>query len=577
MRMIIDRLRGQRGFSMPTVMGAMLAAMSISLVAFASAGGDQHGARYDQNQKLAYAAAEAGIHEYLFHLNDDEAYWTKCDGPDVPAWIGQPWNGSDADTSDPDIDDPRVRRNVPGSDAQYTIELLPVEATCDPTDSTSMIDTQSGTFRIRSTGFVRNAKRSIIGTFRRRGFLDFLWYTDLETQNPVTYKVQTGGYPSKQTPSSSPTPPDAQALASANCSKYYDQRKNWTATVEVTEPSGTKRNLALKCNDINFITGDGIEGPLHTNDQLLVCGAPIFGRNVGGVKDAIEVVHPSGYRYNTGCSGNNANFVGEKRFNAPLLNPPPVVSMKSIAETGGYIYTGKTTIQLNGGSLRITNGSTTVDRAYPPNGVIYVANGAGACGFYDATRTDVVNLACGDVEVRGTYAKDLTIAAERDIVVTGDVIEQSGSNAMMGLIAENFVRVGHRVTHKWNGSNGQYPRAKWNSSVYDWTWTESDGDFSCKNVAGSWPNRIDAAILAISHSFIVDNWFCGAALGTLTVNGAIAQKYRGIVGTFGSSDTGFLKDYNYDDELKYRQPPHFLYPIQTSWRVIRQTEQAPAR
>ena len=64
---------------------------------------------------------------------------------------------------------------------------------------------------------------------------------------------------------------------------------------------------------------------------------------------------------------------------------------------------------------------------------------------------------------------------------------------------------------------------------------------------------IDAAILAINHSFIVDHYDCGATLGTLTVNGAISQKFRGAVGTFsgGSAVTGYLKNYNYDDRLRY--------------------------
>ena len=34
--------------------------------------------------------------------------------------------------------------------------------------------------------------------------------------------------------------------------------------------------------------------------------------------------------------------------------------------------------------------------------------------------------------------------------------------------------------------------------------------------------RIDAAIMSLLHSFIVDNYDCGE-LGTLTVNGAIVQ------------------------------------------------------
>ena len=50
-------------------------------------------------------------------------------------------------------------------------------------------------------------------------------------------------------------------------------------------------------------------------------------------------------------------------------------------------------------------------------------------------------------------------------------------------------------------------------------------------------STIDAAILAINHSFIVDNYNCGARLGTLNVIGAIAQKYRGAVGTTAAPAT----------------------------------------
>ncbi len=90
----------------------------------------------------------------------------------------------------------------------------------------------------------------------------------------------------------------------------------------------------------------------------------------------------------------------------------------------------------------------------------------------------------------------------------------------------------------------------------------------------SQPNlRIDAAILAIAHSFIVDHYDCGDDLGTLTVNGAISQKFRGAVGTFGNWEQrhGYDKNYNYDDRLRYISPPHFLDPVQSSWHMQRQT------
>ena len=61
----------------------------------------------------------------------------------------------------------------------------------------------------------------------------------------------------------------------------------------------------------------------------------------------------------------------------------------------------------------------------------------------------------------------------------------------------------------------------------------------------------------------------------LSVSGAIAQRYRGPVGTSGG--TGFIKDYNYDDRLKYRSPPFFLNPIDAAWGIVRSNEQVPAR
>ena len=40
--------------------------------------------------------------------------------------------------------------------------------------------------------------------------------------------------------------------------------------------------------------------------------------------------------------------------------------------------------------------------------------------------------------------------------------------------------------------------------------------------------------------------------------------------------TGYTKDYNYDNRLRYRSPPYFLDPIQAAWRIIRSNEQVPA-
>ena len=201
------------------------------------------------------------------------------------------------------------------------------------------------------------------------------------------------------------------------------------------------------------------------------------------------------------------------------------------------------------------NGGAETTMAWPDSGVVYVGNGI--CGTrYNPIKWDTKTPGCGDVRISGTYNKDLTVAAQGDVIVTGNVTRQTAtSTALLGLISDQFVRVAHLVDRP-------------NSPTDNYT--------SCDETAGSPTNMtIHAAILTLSGSFTVDNYWCGSSLGNLTVDGAIAQRHRGVVGT-GNGNTGYIKKYSYNEDLKFRSPPHFLDPLQASWRILRQGEQSPA-
>jgi hypothetical protein len=78
---------------------------------------------------------------------------------------------------------------------------------------------------------------------------------------------------------------------------------------------------------------------------------------------------------------------------------------------------------------------------------------------------------------------------------------------------------------------------------------------------------------------MVDAYDCGSsAQGTITVNGAIAQRYRGPVGyaSAGSVIAGYNKAYTYDDRFRVRNPPHFLPPDSATFNVVRVTQQKSA-
>jgi Tfp pilus assembly protein PilX len=517
----------QHGYSMVAVMLVMLATSMLGAAAFAVVGGDIPFARASQDRKQAYAAAEAGLEYYLFQLARDNDYWAKC--TTVPAIApGQPAPVNNENPAN------RIWRTVPGTtDARFAIELIPAngKSACDSTKpETTMLDAKSGSFRIRALGESRGIRRAIVATFRRSSFLDYLYFTDYETSDPLTYTSATD-----------------RTNAASQCVKYRLARAGW-------------------CTNITFATRDKINGPLHTNDDLLTCGSPDFGRTTN---DAIEISGPASDGWDasagSGCAG-SPDFLGTKRWPAPTLAVPTSnQKLKTFAQAGGIVYYGQTTIEfLDTGKMNVTyrdqaTGALKTDLNVDPpgNGVIYIDENAklgGCTPSIDGPLEQDYNEGpgCAVVNVRGKYTKSMTIGSLGDIVVNGN-LERVG-DAVMGLVATNFVRVKHGVRN--------CPAA---------------GVDNCQTMQDV---KIQAAILTLAHSFIVDNYNQGSPLGTLTVEGAIAQRFRGPVGTFnpstGLTTSGYVKDYNYDDRLRYRSPPFFLDPISAAWRIIRANEQVPA-
>src|ERR671936_2269899 len=138
------KLKLENGFTTVVVMGMMLVGMLLVAAAFASSDGDTAAARHDQYYKEAYNAAEAGINWYFYHLTQDANYWSQCASMGKPAY----------QKNDSALNSPSGFTNIPGSEAQYEIEILPApgQSTCVAGTSTSVVDPSSGAFKVRSTG-----------------------------------------------------------------------------------------------------------------------------------------------------------------------------------------------------------------------------------------------------------------------------------------------------------------------------------------------------------------------------------------------------------------------------------------
>lgn len=554
------RARAEDGYTMIAAIGAVTLISVLAAAALAASNGDVNLVQRDLDAKRAHAAAQSGIANYSFHLNNDNSYWARCTTVPEPNAINQ-----ERDTPDQVL----KKRQLPESDsAAYAVELLPAngEDECDPKDpvgsmleqggGSEEIGLNAGSFRIRSTGYAGDAEVSLVATYKRSSLLDYVYFTQYETSDPVTYGTHSWS-----------------GNIEKHCARFIREGRQKT----VIPGSGSRY-----CDKIVFPSDDEINGPLHTNDNLVISGSPTFGRDASDLTEVgAEWVEPNGWhacsslKPDTLCSTAKPTFKGPFVTTAPVLKPPKTNgSLKKIAEADDYFFQCQTTIKLEDTQMDITTRAGTLSNvSFPPEGVIYVANGDcpdvpakkgsqaiswGPCesGFSPFQATYPDGSDCGNVRVYGEYSEPLTIAAENHIIVW-DELEREDSTGILGLIANKFVRVRH-------------PFSDTNDTTRGDCGSGSEGSFNQIN-------RIDAAILAIDHSFIVDHYDCGDELGTLTVNGAISQKYRGAVGVdySGSNDTGYEKNYTYDDRLRYMEPPHFLNPVEPSWHIQRETLDFP--
>lgn len=546
----------EAGFTMiMTVLGTSFVLLLVT-VAVAAVRGDLNLSQHDLDRKQAYEAARAGIEDYSFHLSKDTGYWAKCTNVPEPNAVNQ---------MNPPANE-RRERLVPGSKtAKYMLELIPAEGQekCDANNPTDTMlehgSERQGTFRIRSTGYAGSSHVSITATFKSASFLDFVYFTELETLDPVTY-----GFPAAS---------EELTAVKKQCELLYEKGRNNIPYLEIkteVENKFKKKEIKIEkkyCVKIQFAGGDSINGPVHTNDTMAICEEPTFGRKPS---DMIEVSakFPGWYE---NCSKSKPKYKGTPLTGVAPLEPPETDAKLAEIALPQFHFEGQVKICLEKSIMTVGRGATcnenvTYSGAYPSNGVVYVSNSTTeACPgntYSPFTVTYPTSSPCGNAYVHGTYSGQLTIATQNDIVIDGSICWSTAAkcsefptgNEMLGLIANNFIRIYH-----------DYPTEVINPTTYD---------SECKPLEGKVEGKlenivIDAAVLSINHSIIVDHYDCGSNLGTLRLNGAFSQRFRGPVGTGGG--TGYLKSYNYDDRLKYQEPPSFIQPEKLPWLIGRET------
>ncbi len=564
------RARGDEGIAIILVIGvaAVLILLATMALSFSLSGVVK--AKNDQDWNAAMSAAYAGVEDYKSKLANDNTYQQ----------YGNPAAAFSASSTvtlptGPGMSNPAFGVGTSGSWA--TVQGSGGAASYRYEVDTSQYGA-SGNLRIRSTGRSGTVTRSVVADLKQQGFIDFLYYTDYEIQDPTLSGAST-----------------------STCVKYA-----WAGR----PTSG--------CGEIAFGGGDIINGPMHSNDILRVCNATFNGAATTSYNPASGNRYtPRDSNYNP-CSGQQFNATSIPANNptySPVITMPPTNSaMKQDSRTDvvtnprpGCLYTGPTSIVFNadgtmtvrspwtkvtrvvgspatgpgspatsacgspGSSSGTLGGSTGQTFPVPSKNLFYVQNVPGAStdpnywptsgassrpSSYASTTCNTSNgigyptaseyvssvataYGCrnGDAFVSGQVHAQATVAADNYVYITGDITYVDAQSDILGLVGNGSVWVWNPVTPTGWGT--------YSSLLPD--------------------NRtIDAAILSVGHSFVVQNYDRGGGQGTLTVVGAIAQKFRGIV---RSGSNGYIKNYNYDERLRYIAPPKFLSPVSTSYGI----------
>jgi Tfp pilus assembly protein PilE len=575
MRLTLRNIRAslsvQDGFTMMLVLSVMLVTSLLLVAGYTATNGDIQESHRDTVQKQAYYAALAGVQKFEYEMQTNPNYWQGCPTPSSEL---------------PEEPDTHFEVKILPATHSPSKECVPTNAFKTAIESTGAT---ANTFRVRSIGCagpkeivtskcpnteagkgksLKNVStHEIIATFQVIGFLNFVYFTNHEIEDPSLY--------------------EGPSICS-NTHAYYPETK--------------------ACNIIQFATGDSVKGPMHTNDAVCVGGSAAFGREGHSPADTVEF-----YRaLNTECGGTGKYNTSSGKFSkGESMEPPESDGSLETYALEENEFTGVTHLVLNGSTntISVTNGGVPKEIPWPSNGLLWVkGSSTSSCPYkYEPHETDDLfettnETNCGTVYVHGTYSKSLTIASSDDVIINGSLTptgvtlgsEPSGS-ATLGLIANNYVRIYHPVEETYTIKSGSKCKSQTYQGDYGNSRTIEDKEKSpagsdiCEytneahyfgseevdacnapNASGSLTSPwVYAAILSTLHSFIVDNFSCGAKLENLNVYGAIAQNYRGIVGTSGN--TGYIKNYNYDERLAVDEPPYFLAPLKAGWKVARET------
>ncbi len=523
------------GFAMMSVLLAMLILTMLGSVLVANGLSALPQARHKQDFDAALAAAEAGVDDFVDRLNQNYDYAAQSAAS--PGFDGNTAYGAFVPIA-----------AGSGSSFRYGVDAAALATT--------------GAVTLSVTGRTGKVTRNIKVELRPYGFLDALSQTDYNIVDPSLFPIINGSV----------------LDTNAECAVHaYD-----------VNPVTGGRGPSSRCNGILHygITGNVLDGPMQSNDDFYLYGTPTFNDTVdSGDPDPTRAPY---WLDRAGGSDAPVFKKGAPRGQRVVSLPPNSKSLLTKVAVGqpgtGCLYTGPTSIRVSGsrmtvvspGSLSTNPGCVGSNLSLPANGTIYVQDIPGSGDpNYSASCPITVDWSgddCrkGDAFVDGTLGGQLTIAADNNIIITGNLTYDSFTatpRRALGLIATNSVLVNHPVS---NTACASLPTRDGYCNVTGTVAFSAGVSYSVPLVNPT----INASMLSLQHSFSVLNFDKGPSngLGDVRLKGTVAGRFMDTEGMFGGSGllSGYNVDYAYDDRLRNGGlvPPNFLDPERTFWHRV---------
>jgi Tfp pilus assembly protein PilX len=477
-------------------------------------------ARNSQNYQAALQAADSGVEDFINRLDNNTTYYTTTTDATNPALQNgvSPWTATNGTWA-----------AVPGTTVNEWYRYY-INDTQTTRSGIVYLTVTGAAGQNPATAGDQYSLRTVKVGINLNGFTNFLYYTDYEIVAP--------------------------SISGLNASQCVFHAWQWNNAGGYGPPSSCSSEIIYFVG--NAVQQDGLNGPVYSNDAFHICGNPAFPDGAVSAYDQATTADVT-----TGAQSGWTSYAGEGGYipdssctNAPTwfgvtdpttLNPPepvqptgstdtpfPTTNTSLAADTGptydggGCLYTGPVTVVFNGTTMNVTlpSGSTASSSSCGPGNVNLPPNGL----LYDQTAKSCGGGNClSNASVSGTVTGQVTVGSDNDISITGNLLDTGGTTSgtnIIGLSAANSIII---------------------SPVNSLT--------------------IDAAMVALNNSVYLTNWGSQPLLGQLTINGSMAQEFRGPVGTFNSGGivSGYSKNYNYDSRLRFLQPPYFTSPTLPNW------------